>query len=634
MRSFVLFVLLIINYNVSLSQYIFKKLFSIPYGQKENQICIRKESDGVYGPGSFLSLNKIFYILDSENDRLKIFSELGSLQKSIIIPKFSENFVVDKNFAYILSEGSFLTTLDIIKSEIIACQRIKTSYSGVADIKYKEGLLELKNCKDEYEVYIIDGSNKSTFKKSISNNVAKFKTVKINSSEAVLNKIGEDDRVIFSFSIREKSAKLASITLINTDNYGNYYFNEELFITEIPCSIQRYILKYNRSGEFITKIKLPNIYYSRIEHDIWISEEGEIFQLISNKDSLEIVKWENDPKGINKEEFTYPDEYKDSFHYNQNILEIPNNSLNINPASDPIKITVNRDESVQIADTYEKFIWACSSINISNGIITAPDGKQIWTPDWITSSGQYNKMPYQWGGFSTLQSFTSGIATGKYAGDRFTSKSSGSNYAVGVDCSGFVSRCWKLSNHYNTSMMPSITTKHNSWTDLKKGDAILYPGSHVRMSIENNPNGTVSVIESSGKDWRVSYWSYNFNELASYYPCRYNGMQESATGISQQSVEDNSAKLFSFPNPFNNSIRIIFGSFKASNVNLKIVDLLGRNIKNFSSNNNNNGIYEFFWDGKDNYGFEVASGPYYCILLYKSIDKKDLILTNKLFLLK
>ena len=126
-----------------------------------------------------------------------------------------------------------------------------------------------------------------------------------------------------------------------------------------------------------------------------------------------------------------------------------------------------------------------------------------------------------WGGFSSLAQFDNGLAMGRYAGDINTDGVSA--YSVGVDCSGFVSRCWQMSYHSSTSDMPNITTQYASWNDLKPGDAIHRVG-HVRLFVEKMQNGSLRVVESAGRDWDVSYWTYTLSDLTTYTPRYYNNM--------------------------------------------------------------------------------------------------------------
>ncbi len=74
------------------------------------------------------------------------------------------------------------------------------------------------------------------------------------------------------------------------------------------------------------------------------------------------------------------------------------------------------------------------------------DGRNGWWMPGLVNQG----VPYKWGGFDDIGSFDEGIANGKAGGDvsspakRQADNAAVSNHAVGVDCSGFVSRCLKL----------------------------------------------------------------------------------------------------------------------------------------------------------------------------------------------
>ena len=71
--------------------------------------------------------------------------------------------------------------------------------------------------------------------------------------------------------------------------------------------------------------------------------------------------------------------------------------------------------------------------------------------------------------------------------------------------------------------MPNITTQYASWDELKPGDAIHKVG-HVRLFVERNINGTFKIVESTGRGWGVSYYTYTTSDLTTYTPRYYNNM--------------------------------------------------------------------------------------------------------------
>ncbi|RKZ10414.1 hypothetical protein DRQ50_14455, partial [bacterium] len=190
--------------------------------------------------------------------------------------------------------------------------------------------------------------------------------------------------------------------------------------------------------------------------------------------------------------------------------------------------TVTRAESVATGDSYVQHLWTATAANLTDGAITAPDGDLVETPDWIVI-GLNQRVPYKWGGFDTLASFDSGIAAGMYAGDIHTAGPS--SYARGVDCSGYVSRCWNLSHQYTTRMMDDpaygpITLPYLSWDDIQPGDAIHKHG-HVRMAVTSLLDGSFLVLESAGSatNHGVGYSDYVPADLEGYSPRYYIGME-------------------------------------------------------------------------------------------------------------
>jgi hypothetical protein len=102
--------------------------------------------------------------------------------------------------------------------------------------------------------------------------------------------------------------------------------------------------------------------------------------------------------------------------------------------------------------------------------------------------GQWNEgVPYQWGGFSTLAEFDRGIAAGKAAGDVYTLQKRAlleaavSDEAVGIDCSGFVSRCWRLPRAYSTRELDGICLRLPSYDALMPGDVLNTYNAHCLL---------------------------------------------------------------------------------------------------------------------------------------------------------
>ncbi|MDB6153016.1 MAG: hypothetical protein JWL90_1469 [Chthoniobacteraceae bacterium] len=147
--------------------------------------------------------------------------------------------------------------------------------------------------------------------------------------------------------------------------------------------------------------------------------------------------------------------------------------------------SISREEVIAIAQSYVEHRWQGSNANIKHG----PDsqGVEVQTPESVEKAGEKIGIPYKWGGFDTPESFDQGIREQKAAGDIYSSDkrkkgdSAVSSDAVGIDCSGFVSRCWKLPDKYGTASLPGLCEALGSCDELKPGDIMDQPRGHVLL---------------------------------------------------------------------------------------------------------------------------------------------------------
>jgi cell wall-associated NlpC family hydrolase len=156
--------------------------------------------------------------------------------------------------------------------------------------------------------------------------------------------------------------------------------------------------------------------------------------------------------------------------------------------------TVTRAKVIATAERYRQFAWVPTPANIRHGKDGA--GIRIDTPDvdfrpagtfpgWWNAGSINKSMPYKWGGFDTPESFLAGLSEGKAAGDISTPEkrklldAAVSKEAVGIDCSGFVSRCWNLPKPYSTRTIATLCDRVPDLNDLKPGDILNASNMHV-----------------------------------------------------------------------------------------------------------------------------------------------------------
>jgi len=329
---------------------------------------------------------------------------------------------------------------------------------------------------------------------------------------------GRDD-VNLQFDGREITINYNSdfVEPIGIDSDSRIFLYSESIVRHFPLEVIGNILILNEYGEILKEFQVPFYNYLTISKRFEIDRNGIIYHFISTPNYLALNKF--DPWANNVLQKEYEIKNIAPVHYSE-YVSIEEYSPEYKPG-DAALIFSSRKTALSLAEDYVTYKYLCVAGNLAPNNVTAPDGDIVRTPSWLIT-GWNGKVAYKWGGFNTISSYYSGLINNRYAGDINTAGVS--SYAVGVDCSGFVSRCWQLSYHSSTSMMPDITVQYASWNDLKPGDAIHKIG-HVRLFINREPNGSFRIAEASARDWAVSYWSYTPSDLLSYTPRYYSGME-------------------------------------------------------------------------------------------------------------
>lgn len=504
-------------------------VLKLNWGSGDNEVGFRQAPEANYGAQAFAVIGQSVLLLDSENGWLKEFAH-GQLQRKYKIPPYADDF-------YFASPQSYA---------VLAQNRIYFYRRGVVTSEYQpaspkmliqsfhlleEGRFAVNLADGRYLLYEVKSRQISDVQPGwkISDN-RHIQLLRRSSAEAKIRVNG----TLFTEQFPEEN--LASLNYLGSDRQGRLFINFEFFVRQVPLRIRREIAVFAPDGQRLLTLNVPVNNFTRIFRDVFVDSSGALFRMISTEEGMEIVRWELAPyyNRQNPPLIKSPERFRRQKHYN--LLIEPQESLPSEPKSplsnfDDYQQVLPQD-ALDTGDEYEQQVWNCSAVNLTNGVIIDPYGYPVRTPSWV-QVGTNQKVPYKWGGFEDLEQFLYGIDIGKYAGDNYTSKSSGTPSAVGVDCSGFVSRCWNLPFHYSTRMMDdALAQPYATWQEAEPGDAVHKPG-HVRLFVQHNGNGSLMVVEASGRDWRVSYRNYFYSDLTAYTPRYYVNRQGAPGNIPQ-----------------------------------------------------------------------------------------------------
>ncbi len=208
--------------------------------------------------------------------------------------------------------------------------------------------------------------------------------------------------------------------------------------------------------------------------------------------------------------------------------------------------SVTRSQCMNLAEAYKTHRWTPTAYNIRHG--NDARGIRVDTPDatykgagvipghWRDGEASEG-VPYQWGGFCTIAEFDAGIRAGKGAGDVYTSEkrrlldAAVSDDCVGIDCSGFISRCWRLPRSYSTRELAGLCEPLASWSELKPGDILNTYNAHCLLFAgwhDAEQKRLIAYETGSPPHWKVVSHIIDAKWLRGlgYRPLRYTRMRD------------------------------------------------------------------------------------------------------------
>ncbi len=565
MKKVFLFLILIMFADAALAGYEFTSLLFVPWGDNEQTVRFETSPGGQFGPTAFRVSGDEIQILDARNQSVKIFKDNKVVRTLPFRCETADDFIVGNGSLYLLSSNRVEKHTQNKALEIFDTRDFRDRINGLF-LTNRDNIVMPANSGKTYYLNTAKKDNTEILEGIV---LQEERSVQIRFSPGNPVRVYLNNRQAFRLNFENPGL----VRLIGTDRRGDLYFYIERILQGAPLKVERFILVTTELGFEHSRIRVPVYMWTEIFREFQVDDDGNIYHMMSTEDGIRILGWIRNGRGENTyREYAYPERLDKEFHFNQ-LIDETWETKPVNPQTAPASKGVTRTEALAIADTYVEHIWNCRAENLTNGRITV-GGVEVETPSWI-QIGQNQKVPYKWGGFHTLDQYDSGLLSNKYAGDIATSGVSSS--AVGVDCSGYVSRCWKLSSHYATSMMnstPSLFTKIADWNQFLPADA-LHKVGHVRLGVVRNTDGSILAVEAAGSStgWKVDYRNYTLSNLTDYTLLKYTGISGGAANLSQPellsvvSVPGDSVKITW--TPFNSDgdetgIKIVFETLEGA----------------------------------------------------------------------
>jgi hypothetical protein len=342
----------------------------------------------------------------------------------------------------------------------------------------------------------------------------------------------ETNETIARLNLRVQG-RLGAVEFLEIDYSNRLYVLAE----DIPNSVEgaaTFVARYAASGKLEGIYELPLTNTPLTRRFVTVSGDGDVYFLRTRTSDIEVV-------GVGFRPLR------------------DNAMIDVHPPAPPNPLTAffdsfkaiaavrpsNRQQVIETAFAFEGLQWKLTPANYGSDPDTPCSGFNRIRRPWYLQ-GKVNQevrgVPYCWGCHGSLANFRFQMDRGVKAGNVCTQNAPRPDVA-GVDCSAFVSAAWGLSVHYTTAAIPAIAKRLDNPWDLKPGDALDKPGSHVMLFLRFTPDRKAEVMESStgGCNGRVCRNIYPLAALLSrgYVPVRYRALADDRTAVSANAYLEN-----------------------------------------------------------------------------------------------
>jgi hypothetical protein len=341
----------------------------------------------------------------------------------------------------------------------------------------------------------------------------------------------ETNEPVAQLSLRVRG-RLGAVEFLEIDYANRLYVLAE----DIPSSATEavtFVARYTSNGKLEGIYELPLANTPLTRRFVTISGDGDVYFLRTKPNDVEVV-------GVGFRSLRNAD----IIDVHPAVAPNPLSAFFANFKAIAAVRPSNRQQVIETAFAFEGLQWKLTPANYGSDPDSACSGFNRIRRPWYLQ-GKVNQevrgVPYCWGCHGSLANFRLQIERGTKAGNVCTHNAPRPDVA-GVDCSAFVSAAWGLSVHYTTAAIPAIAKPlENPW-DLKPGDALNKPNSHVMLFLRFTPDRKAEVMESStgGCNGRVCRNVYPLAALLArgYVPVRFRALSDDQTVVSANAYQD------------------------------------------------------------------------------------------------
>ena len=359
--------------------------------------------------------------------------------------------------------------------------------------------------------------------------VADIIPVKADNAATIEVRMMDTNDIVATIRLKVRS-KLGAVEFLEIDNNDRLYVLGES-IPDSGSGAATFVARYAPDGSLEGVYDLPLANTPLTRRFVTISGDGDVYFLKTERTGVDVI-------GV-------------GFRPLRNARTIEVRMPRVAQSSRPPMFGAvaavrpsNRQQVIEAAFAFEGIQWQVTPQNYGRDPDSACTGFSRIRRPWYLQGKlgqQVRGVPYCWGCHGSLAQFRSKVEAGTMAGNVCTKNNPRSDVA-GVDCSAFVSATWGLSVHYTTAAIPAIAKPLDNPWDLRPGDALNKPGSHVMLFLRFTPDRKAEVMEAStgGCNGRVCRNVYPLAALLArgYAPVRFRALADDTMVVAQSTYGD------------------------------------------------------------------------------------------------
>jgi len=301
---------------------------------------------------------------------------------------------------------------------------------------------------------------------------------------------------------------LGGLRILGFGPDGSFYVIVEEVTVNGAIKVDQTVRHYNAAGKLLGVARVPIAeYYTYVAQNLAVGPDGAVYALVTRPDRVEVqrLRFSKELKSI-----------LPAVLVETNVQE--SESKAIAPLS-----CRSRDMMISVSSGYvnnSKYLDSTNTDGLCPGRCK---------PRYINGPGTYPSVPYDWGGWDTVNDYNSYMYPNTYqAGDapRTDCTATREDCSRGTDCSGFVSRCWGLSEKHRTCpgtpSLENVSCQLKRVSCLKRGDILIKCDVHVILFNNNANNGIYGSESTTYNSYdRVVYIFSSWSRLSDYLPRRY-----------------------------------------------------------------------------------------------------------------